>query len=67
MDGDAAPPVFLTVADKVKAVPTAGLPTLTLGVSTTRFGSSSRTVTLTDKEQLFVVPDSPVTSSTQAP
>ncbi|CAI8037916.1 hypothetical protein GBAR_LOCUS21178, partial [Geodia barretti] len=39
VDGDAAAsPVLLTVADKVKAAPAAGLPSLTVGEPTTKSG-----------------------------
>jgi hypothetical protein len=68
VDGDASPPVFLTLADKVKAAPTTGLSALTVGDSTTRSGDAGYgTLTVTDEEQLFIVSDSPVTASTQAP
>ena len=67
MDGEAAPPAFRTVADKVKLAPDVGLLSLTVGDPTTKSGSGSGTVTVTDEEQLFVVSDSSVTVSTQAP
>ena len=67
MDNEAAPPAFRTVADKVKLAPDAGLLSLTVGDPTTKSGSGSGTVTAMAPEQLFVVSDSPVTASTQAP
>jgi hypothetical protein len=53
---------------QAEAEPTTGLSALTVGDSTTRSGDAGYgTLTVTDEEQLFIVSDSPVTASTQAP
>ena len=57
-----------TVAASVKRAPAAGALSLTVGVSTTKSGAGAApTVMATAAEQLFVVSDSLVTASTQAP
>jgi hypothetical protein len=57
-----------SAALRVKVVPVAGAFSLTVGASTTRSGAGGvPTATATPLEQLFVVSDSPVTESTQAP
>ena len=57
----------VTVADSVNESPVFKSLSFTDADPTTRSGCGSATVTVTDDEQLFVVSDSPVTVSTQAP